>query len=312
MVPRKLMFAYRSGQQNMGGKLMRVDQLAAMARAHLGPRYSVETALVPRHERPRACRHFLNACKGAIVIFHKGAASVLGPEHRASVRRVSAGVCVDHLDIVAPAFEPGFIDVHIAASIAGERELIRGLAALDPSPGTQVRHLPHHADPRLRMAAPQANLVMGYFGLIGNAVLPEQSAVPAIIPDYQRSGGVGEDFLGQLEGANFHICTRAPGTRRAKGILPTKPFTKGFNAAAVGANVLVNREVHDAEYYLGEDYPYFIEDCSQDALAEGIDRAVREFGGPHWQQARHRMDAMAKRIAAPVVVEELEKICRLF
>lgn len=312
MTPRKLIFAYRSGQKNMGGKVMRVDQLAAMARDLLGPRYTIETAVVPRHQRPRACRHFLSACKGAIVIFHKSAAASLGPEYRAALRRVAAGICVDHLDIVAPAFERGFIDVHVAASIAGERELIRGLAALDAAPGTQVRHLPHHADPRLRKRAPQQGLVMGYFGLVGNAILPEQSPVPAIIPEYRRSGGIGEGFLEQLGQANFHICTRAPGHRRAKGILPTKPFTKGFNAAAVGANVLVNRQVQDAEYYLGEDYPFFIEDHRQDALTDGIERAVRDFGGPAWQEARHRMDRMAQRVAAPVIVEELEKICRLF
>lgn len=312
MAPRKLILAYRSGQQNMGGKVMRVDQLAAMAQDHLGPRYTVETAVVPRHERPRACRHFVSACKGAIMIFHKSAAASLGPEYRTSLRRVAAGICVDHLDIVAPPFEHGFIDIHIAASLAGERELIRGLAALDPAPGTQVRQLPHHADPRLRHSAPQESLVMGYFGLPGNAILPEKSPVPAIIPDYRRSGGIGLDFLEQLEQANFHICTRAPGQRRAKGILPTKPFTKGFNAAAVGANVLVNRQVQDAEYYLGEDYPYFIEDHNQDALTEGIERAVRDFGGPTWQEARLRMDRMAQRVSAPIIVEELEKICRLF
>lgn len=312
MAPRKLVLAYRSGQRNMGGKVMRVDQLAAMARDHMGPRYKVETAAVPRHEKPRACRHFVSACKGAIVIFHKSAAASLGPEYRASLRRVAAGICIDHLDIVAPPFEHGFIDIHIAASLAGERELIKGLATLDVAPGTQVRHLRHHADPRLKNRAPQQALAMGYFGLIGNATLPEHGLGSAIIPEYQRSGGVGADFLTQLEQANFHICTRAPARPNKKGIRPTKPFTKGFNAATVGANVLVNRQVDDAEYYLGEDYPFFIEDHSQVALTEGIARASREFGSNTWNVARQRMDRIAQRVTAQKVVEDLEEICRLF
>ncbi len=313
MPPRKVIFAYRPGQQNMGGKTMRVDQLSAMAADLLGAGYSVETAVAPRERQPRACRRFVSKCKGAIIIFHKGAATALGPDNRARLRKVAAGICVDHLDIVAPPFEYGFVDIHIAASIAGERELIRGLDSLDPAPGTQVRHLPHHADPRLRKPGTSSrHFALGYFGLPGNAVLPQGDAIPAMMPDYRGSGPVSEDFLSQMAQANFHICTRAPSTRRNKGILATKPFTKGFNAAAVEANVLVNRQVHDAEYYLEEDYPYMIADCSQAAISDGIARAAADFGGPAWSKARAAMDRMARRVAPPAVVAELEKICRLF
>ncbi|WP_299945626.1 hypothetical protein [uncultured Ruegeria sp.] len=56
----KVVFAYRIGQKAMGGKAMRVDQLAAMAQAHLSERYAFEVALAPKSSRPHACRRFVD------------------------------------------------------------------------------------------------------------------------------------------------------------------------------------------------------------------------------------------------------------
>lgn len=308
----KVIFAYRIGQKMMGGKAMRVDQLAALAKAHLSERYSFEVALAPKGARPHACRRFVNACKDAIVIFHKSAAANLGPEFRASLKRAAAGICVDHLDIVAGPFEPGFIDVHIAASYESERSLHRGLAALDPTPGTQVRHLRHHADPRLKAAsAPRGSFWLGYFGLPDNVVLPPALAEQAIVPGYDGKGDVSA-FIARLSEANFHICTRDPSPVLTRGILSSKPFTKGFNAAVVGANVLVNRQVHDAEYYLGADYPYFVDSTDAAVIGEGVARAAAEFGSARWNNASTRMADVARQIAPTEVTAELDKILRLF
>ncbi|WP_299986339.1 hypothetical protein [uncultured Ruegeria sp.] len=308
----KVVFAYRIGQKAMGGKAMRVDQLAAMAQAHLSERYAFEVALAPKSSRPHACRRFVEACTDAIVIFHKSAASNLGPEMRASLKQVSAGVCVDHLDVIAGPLEPGFVDVHIAASYEAERNLSRGLTGLDPTPGVQVRHLRHHADPRLaEVSVPVDKFQLGYFGLPDNVVLPPEMAETGVVPGYDGKGDVSA-FIAQLSDANFHICTRDPSPSLTRGILSSKPFTKGFNAAAVRANVLVNRQVHDAEYYLGSDYPFFIDSTDACAISDGVRHASAEFGGVQWEKAQTRMASVARQVAPSEVMAELDKILRLF
>ncbi|UWR04207.1 hypothetical protein K3740_05810 [Ruegeria conchae] len=308
----KVIFAYRIGQKTMGGKAMRVDQLAAMARAHLSERYTFEVVLAPKASRVHACQRFVDSCRDAIVIFHKSAASNLGQEFRASLKKVAAGICVDHLDVIAGQLEAGFVDVHIAASYQGERSLCQGLPALDPTPGVQVRHLRHHADPRLvPESAPKAEFNLGYFGLLDNVVLPPALAEQSVVPGYNGKGDV-EAFIARLSEANFHICTRDPSPVLTRGVLSSKPFTKGFNAAVIGANVLVNRQVHDAEYYLGADYPYFVKSTDSAAIVEGVERASAEFGGEQWRIAQARMSDLARQVAPAEVTGELDKILRLF
>ncbi len=309
---RKVIFAYRIGQKNMGGKAMRVDQLAAMAQDHLSDRYSFQIALAPKSTRPLKCQQFIETCQDAVVIFHKSAAANLGSEFRAALRKSAAGVCLDHLDIVAGPFERGFVDIHLAASYESERFLFQGLPALNPAPGTIVRHLRHHSDPRLAPATtPTAQFKLGYFGLPDNVVLPPELIDEAIVPEYSGTGDVSA-FIARLHEANFHICTRDPSPALTKGILSSKPFTKGFNAAVVGANVLVNRQVHDAEFYLGEDYPYFIDDTDTTSILNGITRAANGYGGDEWRLAQSRMKDMAAQITAKEVTSELDKILRLF
>lgn len=80
-MPRKVVFAYRIGQRTMGGKVMRVDQLSAMAKSYLGGRYDFEVALAPKYTRPRMCNQFINASRDAIVVFHKSAAANWGAEY---------------------------------------------------------------------------------------------------------------------------------------------------------------------------------------------------------------------------------------
>lgn len=310
---RKILFAYRRGQVHMGGKHMRVDQLSEIARRHLPPsRYEVATVFVPRDRHKRQTRQLVQACTDAVIIFHKSAASNLSEETREAIRKVAAGVCVDHLDVVVGPLEPGFIDVHIAASRAGEAELVRHLHRLSPVPGTQVRHLRHHADPRLgaTTAARWRSLKPGYFGLISNVDNPADFPAGTIMPDYEPTDIDG--FLAALPRSNLHLCVRTPYEKPSFGIRSTKPFTKGFNAGAVKANVLVNRQVHDAVHYLGDDYPFLIDDSSKVALANGFAHAIDVFGTAEWRLGLDRMADMAARVAPAEVALELRQIVDLF
>jgi hypothetical protein len=310
---RKIVFAYRRGQAQMGGKIMRVDQLSQIASQFLpDDRYAVSTVFVPRDRHQHQIKQLIATCKDAVVIFHKSAASNISPETRHEIRKVAAGICVDHLDIVVGPLEAGFIDVHIAASRRADVELVQNLTRLAPVPGTQVRHLRHHADPALGglVSSRLRKLKSGYFGLPSNlddmVVLPPDT----IIPDYAPSNVGG--FLETLPRANFHFCVRTPGAKPSFGILAAKPFTKGFNAASVRANVLVNRQVHDSIHYLGEDYPFMISDNTSERIAEGFAKAEEAFGSSEWKLGLDRMADMAARVAPREVVMELKQIVDLF
>lgn len=297
----------------MGGKLMRVDQLSDLASKYLpDDQYQVSTAFVPRDRFVSQTRKFIKACEGAVVIFHKSAAANAGPQTRKAIRKVAAGICVDHLDIVVDPLERGFFDVHITASRAGEAELTQQLSNLSPVAGTQVRHLRHHSDPRLKLLSTEklTQFTPGYFGLPDNtdgyAHFPEDT----LIPDYEPADI--DSFLTMLPKSNFHLCTRRPFQKRSHGILATKPFTKGFNAAAVGANVLVNRQVHDAIHYLGDDYPFMLDDSSPECFAEGLNHARDAYGTTKWQTGLDRMRDMGARVAPAEVARELKQIVDLF
>ncbi len=312
MKVRKIIFAYRRGQAKMGGKFMRVDQLGDIARAHFPEHYQITSAFVPRGRYEKQTKKFLQACEGAVVIFHKSAASNMDPEGRAALRKVAAGICVDHLDIIVGPMEPGFFDVHISSSRAGEGELVRNLDQLGAVPGTQVRHLRHHADPRLYgvSAARLKSVKPGYFGAASNVDDLEAFPKDTIMPTYNPEDVDG--FLASFAQSNLHLCVRTPYARTSHGALSTKPFTKGFGAAVVKANALVNRQVHDAVHYLGEDYPFMIPESSASAIAEGVHKAHDAFGTAEWKLGLDRMADMAAYISPVEVARELKQIVDLF
>jgi len=154
------------------------------------------------------------------------------------------------------------------------------------------------------------SLKPGYFGLPGKlddpAVLPKNT----LVPDYEPTNIDG--FLKALPRANFHFCVRTPFYKEGLDILPAKPFTKGFNAAVVGANVLVNKQVHDAEHYLGDDYPFMIADSSPAAINQGFAHAKEAFGTTEWTLGLDRMADMAARVSPREVALELKQIIDLF
>jgi len=309
MKPLKVVFAYRPRQMRMGGKMMRVDQLIEILRANLPEhQFTFETVRVPKAKQTQAFAEMLEQCRGAVVVFHKSAAVNLDAETRAALKKVAAGICIDHLDFVVAPMEPGFVDVHITASWEGKDEMERNLAGLLPGPDTIVRHLRHHADPRLAGTEGEAldRLVPGYFGAAVHVA--DTDAIPSnsIVPEYEPKDIDG--FLKALPDSNFHLCVRNAEVGPRFGVKSTKPFTKGFNAAAVKANVLVNRQVHDAAYYLGDDYPFMIDGYSKEEVDRGLAKAREAFGSEEWKIGKERMAQMAAQVAPDQVAAEFSDI----
>lgn len=301
---RKVIFAFRGAHRNMGSKAMRVDQLIEIARTYLDDDYEFASLWVPRarfvHRQKAAAR----SCRDAIVIFLKNTAHDFPAELQSDIRRSSAGICIDHVDTTVADID-GFADVHIAASWEHFARLKAGM----PS-GPAVCHLRHHADLVLtgQIRHRHQAFSVGYFGAPAHLVPPV--AQPFCQPTYDATNM--DAFRSSMRETPLHLCARPEWSETDQKIPSSKPFTKGFNAAAVGANVIVNKSVPDALHYLGDDYPYLIEKPESDLIDEAIARARTDFGGLFWHTALARMDWVRDQVSPKSVARELEEILKLF
>ncbi|MGI9395727.1 MAG: hypothetical protein ACR2OY_13850 [Boseongicola sp.] len=307
----RIIFAYREGHRSSGAKIMRVDQLSAMAQSHLGERWDFETLALPRPGRRKHQRELTDDIRGAVVIFLKRAFEVVDLDVQWEWRDAARALAVDYVDAETAPWPKIPIDVHIAASGALKTHLLARLDAhpeLARSANTRVMRLDHHADPSLNSFwpdRPSDELRLFYFGRPKNRTLPKSLADRVVHPEYGGLG-IGDEHRGVLATANMHYAVRdmPPPDKRSA----FKPFTKGFTAAACGAHILVNRQADDAEDFLGADYPFLIEDCTKDAIRGAIDLAHSMVGTPKWSDSLSVMESIRASVEPKKIMAQLEAI----
>lgn len=300
MIPQRVIFAHLAGHQSTGAKIMRCDQLAAMATARLDPRrWSFEVMALPREGQIRKQRLMTDQVRGAVVIFLKRAWKVLDPDHLANWRDAATALAIDYVDARTTPQPRVEIDVHIAASGALERYLKA------KHKGARVMRLDHHADPGLRQGHSDTTLGLAYFGRESNRTLPASLNHLVETPDYDGLT-IGDSVQMSMMRSNMHYAVRDMEDAAARTSF--KPFTKGFNAAAAGAHVLVNRQVDDATDWLGPDYPFLIEDCRADTIATAIDKAEALFGTPEWIESLATMESLRRAVHPDRITSQLEGI----
>ena len=313
MAKTRVVFVHRPGQVNFGSKIMRCDQLSQIAAQHLNDTYSFDVLTPPRRRFAVRQRRFAKGLQGAIVIFLKGTARVFDPNALDILRKSVRGLCIDHLD--APIGEEflDLADVHIAASRRGETLLRQKIASMSSLRSTPVvAHLGHHADPRLSPARrDRKDINIGYFGNRANTYLPPTVSQKVVAYEYGKDVEFSS-VLSQMQETQMHYAVRGPTARPAVENRIAKPFTKGFNAAAVGANVLVNRQVDDAEFYLGNDYPFLINGLDQNSLREGVEKAQDLYRSPDWQRGLDIMKDVRERCSARAIAQELDDVLSTF
>lgn len=291
---------------------MRCDQLAEICKRYLGDEYE----FLVRAQRPirnqeqlsRVC----NDLEGCIVILLKGTAYLFGEEGMNQLRRSARAVCIDYVDADAYKCFSRFVDVHIGASHAGCRLLKEVVSEKGADSDCLIMHLPHHADPRLSEieCRPKERLQMVYLGNPANTHVPEALNRKVELLGYPRDAEIAEvfDALGDF---NMHYCVRSPPTSKGRKTV-AKPFTKGFTAAAVGAHVITARDTDDAIDYLGEDYPFFIDDVNERAILEAVKKAEALFDSTEWRRALERMDHVRHLTAPPQVARRVREILTTF
>lgn len=291
--------------------MMRCDQLAKMAAAHLGHRYSFEVCKIPPPNRNAARRAFLRDAEGAVLIFLKQAASGLEPEEQTKLKARARGICIDHVDANVSGASIPFGDIHIAASVTGYVALRKIIDEQGAASAAIARMLTHHADPRLAPVSRYRDrtLSVGYFGAASNTSIPTSLRDIVRAPPFRPGRGV-PDILGAMRRSNLHYAVRPRPAREGRQAF--KPFTKGFNAAMANANIIVNRDADDALEHLGGDYPFLIPSDSPGDIAEGMRHARDVFGCAEWREGLDRMAEVRAHCAPARIMGQLRGILDLF
>ena len=295
----RVIFAYKSSQSGVGSKIMRVDQLISASRELIGERWDFETLPLARQRQTRRLRRASLHMKDAIVIFLKGSFAHGKDEAQKHWSDAARATAIDYVDsrINQPISAP--VTLHIAASRAGANALSQHLG-----PEANVGLLDHHWDPRLeKLDGAAKEFGCGYFCHIANTTLSTRTSRRLSQPIGLEDELTTETFR-RMSTTALHFGVRDMGPEIDRTVF--KPFTKGFNAAASGANIIVNRNVDDAIAFLGADYPFLIEATDDDTVETGLAHAKATFGSPIWSSALDRMRSIREQTSLKACVAQLD------
>lgn len=311
MPVQEIVFVFRRSQFRHGSTTMRAHQLCSQVTPHLPAGWRASLSGLPTPKLPLLQSLWARRIRPGTALFvTKHAAKKLLPDTISLLKRRRCVLCIDYVDGDLRNMRTYGADIHLSASLAGKREMER-LQAQSRSAGQpiagRVDLLFHNVDSRLGGIGrvPEDRLRCAYFGSLRRAFLPDSVARRITVLDAGNTGAA-RTSIARLADYNFHYCV-SPAISFAPRIV-RRPFTKGFTAAAVGANVLVNSAVDDAVELLGEDYPYLVRDISESAVLETLDFAAASFGGKEWHTAAERMAALRRLTDPPFLARELVRM----
>ena len=85
-----------------------------------------------------------------------------------------------------------------------------------------------------------------------------------------------------------------------------KPFTKGFTAAHCSSPILTDRGESDAEFYLPDDYPFFLPAGSWNEVSDAIKQIRGEFAGKSWRYAVDVMREVRDKSSSDHIANEFK------
>jgi hypothetical protein len=286
---------------------MRGLQMAGIMQAQLGDGYEVRAIKMPHSNIPGLQRAWVKSMpSGAVFIFTKLCTRSLTPDNALILQKKSAGICFDHVDYPVDQIWTTGVDIHLSCSYAQQREYSTHFSAKGATSGKPMLLL-HNYDTRLEDMSVQKTdaLRTVYFGTSKTRI-----SSPKIDAQMdQLNGSTKSDFessLSALTQYNFHYAVRPVEAKFGGNSI--SPFTKGFTAAAVGANILVNRQTIDAEDFLGPDYPFLIDGNAESDIMAGLAKANALFGGKEWQEGLDRMSHVRDQVAPAALATQFRAL----
>ena len=286
-----------------GSCFMRGDQFAALVSPHLDERITLTTGEIgPRPLSDRKLRRVIG--RNRIVILTKHAAERAPGELVWRIREAGALVGVDHVDSDLDKIAGKPFDFHVSATMGGAEELRRRFGPEGAHIGTVL----HHADPRIRPARDDLGaLSAAYLGKLSNCLLPEDLEAKVTMLRAMNNTQMRR-ALRTLPDFNLHYAVRT--AEHADSVSAYKPFTKGFNAAAADSNIIVTRDTDDAEFFLGRDYPFLVDQPSESAIIETFRRAQESFGTAEWRRGLAIMRSLRALTSPASIARQFQDLLR--
>jgi hypothetical protein len=285
---RRVVFLYRKSEEFSGSTTMRVHQLSEMVANNI-PSINVVTQTNPFF------------CFFSIVILNKSFLKKIKRRELLVLRLFCNVLLADYIDSRINNNHLRYLHGLIASS-QKSYNIYR-----EKYEEHVVFHLTHHVDPRIVNFNKAMEFKCGYFGEPVNGFLSSEiKKYVDVIEVNTKSQDIS--WLKELENYNCHYLVRNTSTESTP-----KPFLKGFTAARCGAVVLVARGVEDAEYYLGEDYPFFVDEpVSVNKVLDALKRVEAAYGNTEWQAAKSQMKKVASLSSTEQVLNEFRAILRYF
>ena len=301
---RDIVFVYHHDSREQASTVLRGEQLSSIVDRHLNERRGVEyTRFLDFH--------------GKIVILTKGMLERCSVEQLADLRSKDNILVADFIDAIPIIDLLPEIDVLLASSVNGH-EMYK-----NDFPNHMTAYVTHHIDTRIQ---PQKNETVvsefraAYFGSPRNTYSRNVSFLREQISRFQGKAISSfvdfnqivtdkktTDWIDLLPNHNFHYAVR-----RDRDFDGPKPFVKGFIAAKCNSNMMIQRDSGDAEYYLGEDYPFYLTaDPSISEIVDGLKYAKDSFGGPDWAHGLEIMADIRERSSLHRIGQEFSKMIDL-
>jgi len=269
----------------------------------------------------------------SVVVLTKGFLASASPRSLADLKAGRNILLADPVDLGMPVADLVALAARVDGFIASSK---LQLAALKKQFPDKPCHLvTHNVDQRLPVFEPRSDrLRVAYVGLLQNCRYPSELGQLAEILE-TPSGGSADGWMARLPEFNCHYSLRRPDDSfglksfivglfgrahdtvafrpSAKGLFSRphdfvvfKPFTKGFTAAHCLSPILTERSESDAQFYLPDDYPFFVPGGSWNEVSDAIKRIRGEFGGKSWRYAVDVMRDVRDKSSADHIANEFK------
>lgn len=260
-VNREVVFVYNEKFKRSGSTVMRGFQLYDLINKEFN-----NNKLTGVSDISVAEERELSSIKCSILFLTKGVLSSISIDTLSILKRNENIILADFVDAkINSSFVP-FFDIIIAASISAF------IAYRNSYPNKKVSLLTHHVDPRVEKICSNEKSKKskaGYFGELVNTL--KNKSIEKYVDFYSidTSGTVENDsWITNISDYEYHYLIRRE--RRIDGF---KPFTKGFTSACAHAYPILSSNTHDAKYYLGLHYPFYIS-SSEDSISLDLDKII--------------------------------------
>ena len=303
-------FVYRAGKQSQGSTFMRCFQLSAMIRPYLEDRFDIDLLEMPDGNSPfKQVLWARRQAPGTIFVFSKAAINKLFASTVWWLRQRGSLICFDQVDNDHGVTSRLYADIQFCSSYA-QLEKLRRHKRQNPRYKGEPMLLLHSYDLRLENFTPRKldHARMVYFGDPRNAKLEAGIEKTMDVIEISESDEM-QAVLPRLAGYNLHYCIR---NQDIAAPLSSKPFTKGFTAAACGANVIAHRRTEDVEEFLGSDYPFLVDGDTPDEVLSMIERAKHSYGDADWIRAQSIMQSVKARVSPKALAQQMSTALKEF